>query len=589
MVRKVSTKKASRSASWAILQGPKIRTGRLKNRIPVQLKAGQRLTITPRDIAGTSTLIATTFPTLAENLEPGARILLSDGLIELRVVAMHGQDTECEVVNGGMLGEHKGINLPGIPVRVPSLTAKDEEDLEFAIHNGVDAIAVSFVRTAEDIRLVRHRVAAMGAETWIIAKLEKPQAIQHLESILEAADGVMVARGDLGVEMPPEKVPAIQKHVIRRAGDYRKPVITATQMLESMIENPRPTRAEASDVANAIYDGTDAVMLSAETAAGKYPVEAVKMMAKIVLETESQEPLPRVSERGQPGHVRLSVAETICESMAHAAEDLDISAIAVFTETGTTARQLSKYRPKSPIFGLSSVERVIHRMTLLWGVHPILCNKLATAEQMVETAERLLEAGGHVQPRQILGIVAGTRTKSGSTNFLRLHVLGDTPVGGDLGARRCAGPSPRQTARQVQTALPRRVRPAGKRSGGLIVSQACPMNLARRFPHFCCGRCRERAVGLAFGLQPIGIVARSALGTVNWFRSSLPRPVVRRLRRPHADSLLTLVEGKTPWAASTYLPIRWPTRSPPARSSTGRLRWSRSCWRTRSTPARPAS
>jgi pyruvate kinase len=273
---------------------------------------------------------------------------------------------------------------------------------------------------------VRHRVAAMGAETWIIAKLEKPQAIQHLESILEAADGVMVARGDLGVEMPPEKVPAIQKHVIRRASDYRKPVITATQMLESMIENPRPTRAEASDVANAIYDGTDAVMLSAETAAGKYPVEAVKMMAKIVLETESQELLPRSTERARTGHVRLSVAETICESMAHAAEDLDISAIAVFTETGTTARQLSKYRPKSPIFGLSSVEHVIHRMTLLWGVRPLLCNKLATAEQMVETAERLLEQGGHVQPREILGIVAGTRTKSGSTNFLRLHVLGDT-------------------------------------------------------------------------------------------------------------------------------------------------------------------
>ena len=426
MVRKVSNEEGKPICILGDLQGPKIRTGRLKNRIPVQLKTGQRLTITPRDIAGTSTLIATTFPTLAENLEPGARILLSDGLIELYVVAVHGMDTECEVVNGGMLGEHKGINLPGIPVRVPSLTTKDEEDLEFAIKSGVDAIAVSFVRTAEDIRLVRHRVAAMGAETWIIAKLEKPQAIQHLESILEAADGVMVARGDLGVEMPPEKVPAIQKHVIRRAGDYRKPVITATQMLESMIENPRPTRAEASDVANAIYDGTDAVMLSAETAAGKYPVEAVKMMAKIVLETESQQPEIRSSERGQAGHVRLSVAETICESMAHAAEDLDISAIAVFTETGTTARQLSKYRPKSPIFGLSSVERVIHRMTLLWGVFPILCNKLATAEQMVETAERLLEEGGHVQPRQILGIVAGTRTKSGSTNFLRLHVLGDS-------------------------------------------------------------------------------------------------------------------------------------------------------------------
>jgi pyruvate kinase len=426
MVRKVAAEENKPICILGDLQGPKIRTGRLKNRIPVQLKTGQKLTITPRDVAGTSTLIGTTFPTLAENLEPGARILLSDGLIELYVIGVHGVDTECEVVNGGMLGEHKGINLPGIPVRVPSLTAKDEEDLEFAIKSGVDAIAVSFVRTAEDIRLVRARVAAMGAETWIIAKLEKPQAIQHLESILEAADGVMVARGDLGVEMPPEKVPAIQKHVIRRAGDYRKPVITATQMLESMIENPRPTRAEASDVANAIYDGTDAVMLSAETAAGKYPVEAVKMMAKIVVETEAQEPEVRSSERGQTRHVRLSVAETICESMAHAAEDLDISAIAVFTETGTTARQLSKYRPKSPIFGLSSVELVIRRMNLLWGVFPIHCNKLHTTEQMVETAERLLERAGHVQPRQILGIVAGTRTKSGSTNFLRLHVLGDS-------------------------------------------------------------------------------------------------------------------------------------------------------------------
>ena len=368
-------------------------------------------------------------------------------------MAVHGLDTECEVVNGGMLGEHKGINLPGIPVRVPSLTAKDEEDLQFAIRSGVDAIAVSFVRTAEDIRLVRHRVAALGAETWIIAKLEKPQAIQHLESILEAADGVMVARGDLGVEMPPEKVPAIQKHVIRRAGDYRKPVITATQMLESMIENPRPTRAEASDVANAIYDGTDAVMLSAETAAGKYPVEAVKMMAKIVLETESQEPLERGNERGH-GRVRLSVAETICESMAHAAEDLDISAIAVFTETGTTARQLSKYRPKSPIFGLSSVERVIHRMTLLWGVHPILCNKLATAEQMVETAERLLEKGGPC------ATAADPGHRCRHAHQIRLHQFsplaraGRHPVGAGLGPRRGSGPSSRQAAEQDETTGP---------------------------------------------------------------------------------------------------------------------------------------
>jgi pyruvate kinase len=425
MVRKVSREEDKPICIMGDLQGPKIRTGRLKNRLPVHLKTGQKLTITPRDVAGTSHLIGTTFPTLAENLDPGARILLSDGLIELRVIALHTLDVECEVINGGMLGEHKGINLPGISVRVPSLTVKDEEDLEFAVKNGVDAIAVSFVRTAEDIRIVKHRLAMLGVETWVIAKLEKPQAIQHLESILETADGVMIARGDLGVEMPPEKVPAIQKHVIRRAGEYRKPVITATQMLESMIENPRPTRAEASDVANAIYDGTDAVMLSGETAAGKYPIEAVRMMAKIVLETEAQHSTLKNIDGRRAGHLRLSIAETICESMAHAAEDLEISAIAVFTETGATARQLSKYRPNAPVFGLSSVQEAIHRMTLLWGVRPILCSKLATTEQMIETAERLLEEAGYVKPREIVGIVAGTRTKSGSTNFLRLHVLGD--------------------------------------------------------------------------------------------------------------------------------------------------------------------
>ena len=424
MVRKVACEEQKPICILGDLQGPKIRTGRLKNRIPVQLKAGQQLTITPRDIAGTASIISTVFPTLAENLEEGARILLSDGLIELRVTRVKGEDVECEVINGGTLGEHKGINLPGIAVRVPSLTEKDEQDLEFAIKNGVDAIAVSFVRTAEDVRLVKYRIAALGAETWVIAKLEKPQAIDNLESILETADGVMVARGDLGVEMPPEKVPAIQKHVIRRASEYRKPVITATQMLESMIENPRPTRAEASDVANAVYDGTDAVMLSAESAAGKYPVEAVKMMAKIVVETETQM-RDMQSHDGRPSRLRLSVAETICESMAHAAEDLDVSAIAVFTETGTTARQLSKYRPNPPIYALSSVDVVINRMSLLWGVQPLRCTKANTTEQMVDMAEQLLESGGHARPRDIIGIVAGTRTRTGSTNFLRLHVLGD--------------------------------------------------------------------------------------------------------------------------------------------------------------------
>ncbi len=425
MVRKIAAEEGKNICILGDLQGPKIRTGRLENRTPVQLEAGQKLTITPRDVPGTAEVLSTTFSTLSENLDAGARILLSDGLIELAVLAVKGEDVECEVINGGMLGENKGINLPGIAVRVPSLTEKDEVDLEFAVKNGVDAIAVSFVRTSDDVKLVKKRIADLGADTWVVAKLEKPQGIEHLEEILEAADGIMVARGDLGVEMPPEKVPAIQKYIIRRASEHRKPVITATQMLESMIENPRPTRAEASDVANAVYDGTDAVMLSAESAAGKYPVEAVKMMARIIVESESQFHESTSPHNARPSNLHLSVAETICESMAHAAQDLDVKAIAVFTETGATARQLSKYRPTPPIYALSSVDVVINRMSLLWGVHPVKCAKANTAEEMVDMAEKLLEDAGYAAPHDIIGIVAGTRTKSGSTNFLRLHVLGD--------------------------------------------------------------------------------------------------------------------------------------------------------------------
>jgi pyruvate kinase len=295
MIRKVSREEHKPLCILADLQGPKIRTSKLKDHQPVLLKAGDRLTITPREVQGTASLVGTTFKTLAENVEQGSRILLSDGLIELRVHEVEGDDVICEIINGGMLGENKGINLPGIPVRVPSLTEKDTEDLEFALKAGVDAIAVSFVRTAEDVRLVRNRVTAYGGETWIIAKLEKPQAIEHLDAILAAADAIMVARGDLGVEVPPERVPAIQKHIIRRAAEFRKPVITATQMLESMIENPRPTRAEVSDVANAVYDGTDAVMLSGESAVGK------------------SLPMPSITSRSRASTKRAS-AGAICPS-----------------------------------------------------------------------------------------------------------------------------------------------------------------------------------------------------------------------------------------------------------------------------------
>jgi pyruvate kinase len=404
------------------LQGPKIRTGELKGHTHVTLKAGSKVTITPRGVEGTASLISTTFRDLAREVQTGARILLSDGLIELRVSRVRGDDVECEVINGGPLGEHKGINLPGIALSIPALTEKDRADLEFGLKHGVDMIAVSFVRSAADVGIAKQLIAAHNSDVPVIAKLEKPQALEHLEEILEATDGVMVARGDLGVEMPPEKVPIIQKRIIHRASEWRKPVITATQMLESMVENPRPTRAEASDVANAIFDGTDAVMLSAETASGRYPREAVTMMARIVVEAEqNSQDFPR---RRRERH-SLSVAETICEAVAHAAEDLPMGAIAVFTETGNTARMISKYRPKANIFAFTYVPAVCNRMNLLWGVHPLAQAPVHSGDDMLAAAERALLSRGRIGVGEVLSVVAGTQMASGSTNFMRLHVVTD--------------------------------------------------------------------------------------------------------------------------------------------------------------------
>jgi pyruvate kinase len=406
------------------LQGPKIRTGRLRNHTPVLVKAGAQVTITPNDVEGTPVLIATTFQTLARELKPGARILLSDGLIELRVLKILGRDVLCTVVNGGLLGEHKGINLPGVALSIPALTSKDRKDLIFGLKQGVDAVALSFVRSADDVLSVKKIIRAQGRAVPVIAKLEKPQALEHLEEIFAACDGVMVARGDLGVELPPEKVPVLQKHIIRRSAYWRKPVITATQMLESMIENPRPTRAEASDVANAIFDGTDAVMLSAETASGKYPREAVAMMARIVVEAEINmaESTQLRRRRERPA---FTIAETICESIAHAADDLPMGAIAIFTETGNTARLISKYRPKVAVYAFSQSEAVCNCMNLLWGVHPVRHKQTENAETMVAAAEKELLRRGSVQRGNVMGVVAGTQMASGSTNFMRLHVIGD--------------------------------------------------------------------------------------------------------------------------------------------------------------------
>jgi pyruvate kinase len=403
------------------LQGPKIRTSALRDHKPVELVAGSRVTITNREVEGTADLLGTTFKTLARESEPGSRILLSDGKLSLKVLKVKGDDVLCEVIDGGMLGEHQGINLPGAVLSVPSLTAKDKKDLTFGLASGVDMVAISFVRSAADVRAVKKIIAAAGSDTPVIAKLEKPQAIENLEEILETADGVMVARGDLGVEVPPEQVPIIQKRIIRKALRLRKPVITATQMLDSMIQNPRPTRAEASDVANAIYDGSDAVMLSGETATGCYPREAVSMMARIVVEAEADiRKMSVFSHRREL--LQLTIPEAICESVAHVAEELRMRGIAVFTATGNTAGLISKYRPRAEVYAFSHVPAVCNRMNLYWGVRPVLIKPPRTVDQMIDETETELRRARVVDTSDVVAIVAGTRmVTAGSTNFIRLH------------------------------------------------------------------------------------------------------------------------------------------------------------------------
>ncbi len=403
----------------ADMSGPKIRTGPLANGNPVTLKEGQRFLITTDNVEGTCERVSTTYKGLTGEVRKSDRILLADGLIELRVLSTRGTDIVTAVVNGGELGEHKGINLPGVRLSVPSLTPKDRKDLRFALEHGANYIAVSFVRTPVDILTAKAAIRRAGYSTPVIAKLEKPEAIDNLDAILKVSDGVMVARGDLGVEMSPEQVPVIQKHIIQRALQYRIPVITATQMLESMTENPRPTRAEASDVANAIFDGTDAVMLSAETASGKYPVESVAMMDRIIREAEAS-----VTDRARPRPAEFTVAETVSEAICHAAEELHMKVLAVFTESGSTARLISKYRPPSPIIAFSPNQETRRRMSLLWGILPRTIARVRGIDELADAAEKRLLEERLVSPSDVVGIVAGTPLGSpGTTNFLKLHTI----------------------------------------------------------------------------------------------------------------------------------------------------------------------
>jgi pyruvate kinase len=427
------------------LQGPKIRTGPLAGGAPVALKDGDLFTITSEPLDGDAARISTTYAALTDDVVAGDRILLSDGAIELRVESVKGAEVRCRVVYGGVLAEHQGINLPGVAVSAPALTEKDKVDLVFGVRHRVDYIALSFVRRAEDLHEARQLIAttlaesseppqarveglhpsAYAAETTIplIAKLEKPEAIEHLDDILRVADGVMVARGDLGVEMPLEQVPLVQKRVIARANAFGLPVITATQMLESMIHSPRPTRAEASDVANAILDGTDAVMLSGETAVGQFPIEAVRVMARIAEETDghwSATPTSPAASQASRAHAVSAAARTLAEQ-AHA------KLIVVFTRTGASAHLISKERPDAAIVAYTPFETVYRRLALWWGVQAHPSELQGDTEELIAWVDGRLREGGLAVRGDDIVIVGGMPVAGHArTNFVKLHRVGES-------------------------------------------------------------------------------------------------------------------------------------------------------------------
>jgi len=410
-------------------KGPEIRTGLLKGSQKVTLEAGQKFVLTTKQIEGDENRVSITYDGLAEDVEVGKKILIDDGLIELEVKNVTDTEIVCIVINGGELGQRKGVNVPNVPVRLPAITDKDREDIMFGVSQGVDFIAASFVRSAEGVLEIKALLKECNApQIPVIAKIENAEGIKNIDEILHCADGIMVARGDLGVEIPAQEVPYLQKWLIQKCNDNYKPVITATQMLDSMIRNPRPTRAEVTDVANAVYDGTDAVMLSGETAQGKYPLEALQMMVEIVKNTEQHLDYETLLEKAKVNR-KKSITNAIGYSSVATAASLNAKCIITPTATGATARVVSKFKPEALIVGVTPNEETLRRMQIYRGVYPVKSIPYNTTDEVCEDAINLASAKGLVETGDIVVVTAGIpassarKAREGMSNMMRIAIV----------------------------------------------------------------------------------------------------------------------------------------------------------------------
>ncbi|RJE91107.1 pyruvate kinase [Paenibacillus sp. 1011MAR3C5] len=501
-IKNVGLANAEMGTSVAILldtKGPEIRLGKLKEE-PIELVQGDAITLTTEEILGDRTRIPVTYNNLPNDLSIGSTVLIDDGLIGLTVESIEGTEIHCRIVNNGPIKSKKGVNVPGVKISLPGITEKDANDIIFGIEQGVDFIAASFVRKASDVLEIRELLEKHNAShIQIISKIENQEGVDNLDEILEVSDGLMVARGDLGVEIPAEEVPLVQKMMIKKCNRAGKPVITATQMLDSMQRNPRPTRAEASDVANAIFDGTDAIMLSGETAAGKYPVESVQTMSRIAERAENALEYREIFTK-QANAQQTSVTEAISQAVANSALDLNAKAIITSTQSGFTARMVSKYRPKAPIIAVTTDAKVMKRLALGWGVIPVKGADADTTDEMFDNAVKGAMGTGLLSLGDTVVITAGVPVGfAGTTNLMKIHHIGELLAKGQgIGSQTVTGKlvvarTPQEANEKVQqgdilvaVSTDKEYMPAFEKAGAVITEQGgitshaavCGLNLS---------------------------------------------------------------------------------------------------------------